>query len=446
MSVSIVTVVGAGLAGSEASYQLARCGVKVRLYEMRPHKQTPAHHTDRFAELVCSNSLRSNALQNAVGILKEEMRRLDSLILRAADRASVPAGSALAVDRDQFTGCVTETLCSHPLIEVKRQELTSLPEEGLVVVATGPLTSDSLAEQVRRLTGEDYLSFYDAAAPIVTQESIDGDQSFMASRYGRGKADYVNCPMSEGEFAAFQEALLMAEVVEPKKFENFKGTTKGTTYFEGCLPVEILAGRGPKTLLFGPLKPVGLVDPRTGKQPFAVVQLRQDNQAATLFNLVGFQTRLKWGEQRRVFRMVPALAGAEFVRYGVVHRNTFLCSPALLEPTYQLRVRPTLFFAGQLTGVEGYVESAASGLLAGIQAARMAQGRAPFVPPSTTVIGSLAHYISNADKEHFQPMNANFGLLPPLPRSISNKRERIVAFSERALQDIGTLQEQVCFP
>jgi len=423
-----VTVIGAGLAGSEAAWQIAESGVRVTLYEMRPVRKTPAHHTDKFAELVCSNSLRANGLTNAVGVLKEEMRLLDSLILSAADRHAVPAGGALAVDRDGFSGEVTTRLRTHPNIEVRNEEMPELPS-GVVVVATGPLTSPELSEKIRALTGEDYFYFYDAAAPIVEKDSIDMDKVFLASRYDKGEAAYLNCPMNEEEWNAFYEALTTAEAAPLKEFEK-------EVYFEGCMPIEVMANRGKQTLLFGPLKPVGLVDPRTGKQPYAVVQLRQDNSAGTLYNLVGFQTHLKWGEQKRVFSMIPGLENAEFVRFGVMHRNTFINSPKLLRPTYQYRDRDDLFFAGQMTGVEGYVESAASGLIAGINAARRARGEEPLVFPEDTALGSMAHYITTADFRHFQPMNANFGLFPPLGEKIRSKKDKNERIANRALERI----------
>lgn len=428
MSTTKVTVVGAGLAGSEAAWQIAKQGVPVILYEMRPVRMTPAHHTDKFAELVCTNSLRSNSLTNAVGVLKEEMRILDSLIIRSADQHAVPAGGALAVDREGFSSAVTEALKQHPLIEVRHEEITELPE-GITVVATGPLTSPALSEKLREMTGESYLYFYDAAAPIVERDSIDMDKVFLASRYDKGDAAYLNCPMDEEEFDRFYEALISAETTELKEFEK-------EIFFEGCMPIEIMARRGKQTLLFGPLKPVGLVDPRTGRTPYAVVQLRQDNAAGTLYNMVGFQTHLKWGEQKRVFSLIPGLEQAEFVRYGVMHRNTFVNSPRLLKPTYQLKQRDTLFFAGQMTGVEGYVESAASGLIAGINAARLARGLEPVAAPRESAIGSLAHYITSASPDHFQPMNTNFGLLPPLPERVRDKKRRNELLAERALQAV----------
>lgn len=426
-----ITVIGAGLAGSEAAWQAAQRGVAVDLYEMRPKKMTPAHHTPHMAELVCTNSFRADSLTNAVGILKEEMRRLNSLIMNAADRTRVPAGSALAVDREQFSLLVTKKLEEHPLIRIHREELTELPE-GITVVATGPLTSEALSQRLQELTGEEYLYFYDAAAPIVTKESIDLDKVFAASRYGKGAADYLNCPMTEEEFERFYEALISAETVPLKEFEK-------EIYFEGCLPIEVMAKRGKQTLLFGPFKPVGLTDPRTGKEPFAVVQLRQDNSARTLYNLVGFQTNLKWGEQKRLIQMIPGLEQAEIVRYGVMHRNTYINSPKLLKPTYQFKKRETLFFAGQMTGVEGYVESAASGLVAGINASRLAQGKEPLVFPQQTALGSLAHYVTSADPAHFQPMNANFGLFPPPEKKIKNKQARQAYLAERALSTIQNL-------
>ncbi|WP_420540105.1 FADH(2)-oxidizing methylenetetrahydrofolate--tRNA-(uracil(54)-C(5))-methyltransferase TrmFO [Paenibacillus polymyxa] len=424
-----VTVIGAGLAGSEAAWQIASRGVPVKLYEMRPVVKTPAHHTDKFAELVCSNSLRANGLTNAVGVLKEEMRILKSLVLSAADLHAVPAGGALAVDRDGFSGHITDTLHQHPLIEVVNEELQELPQDGIVVVATGPLTSPALSEQIKTLMGEEYFYFYDAAAPIVEKDSIDMSKVYLASRYDKGEAAYLNCPMNEAEFDAFYEALITAEVAQVKEFEK-------EIYFEGCMPIEVMMQRGKQTALFGPMKPVGLVNPHTGELPYAVVQLRQDNAAGTLYNLVGFQTHLKWGEQKRVFSMIPGLEEAEFVRYGVMHRNTFINSPQQLHPTYQFKGRSNLFFAGQMTGVEGYVESAASGLLAGINAARAARGQEMFVFPAETTLGSMARYITTADFKHFQPMNANFGLLPKLETRIRNKKEKNEALANRALESL----------
>lgn len=434
MTQQAITVVGAGLAGSEAAWQIAQAGVPVKLYEMRPKTQTPAHHTDKFAELVCSNSLRANSLTNAVGVLKEEMRRLGSVIIGAADRCAVPAGGALAVDRHEFAEYVTEAVRNHPLVEVVTEEITDIPE-GVVVIATGPLTSPALSERLRALTGEEYLYFYDAAAPIVEKDSIDMEKVFVASRYDKGEAAYLNCPMSEEEFNRFYEELIAAEAVPLKEFEK-------EIFFEGCMPIEVMAKRGRQTMLFGPLKPVGLIDPRTGKKPYAVVQLRQDNGAATLYNIVGFQTHLKWPEQKRVFSLIPGLENCEIVRYGVMHRNTFINSPKLLKPTYQYKERDTLFFAGQMTGVEGYVESAASGLLAGLNAARLVKGEELLVLPAETVMGSMAKYITTADPKHFQPMNANFGLVPELPVKIRNKREKNEKLAERALDTIQNFTQE----
>ncbi|GIQ68655.1 methylenetetrahydrofolate--tRNA-(uracil-5-)-methyltransferase TrmFO [Xylanibacillus composti] len=429
-----VTVIGAGLAGSEAAWQIASAGVPVTLYEMRPVRKTPAHHTERFAELVCSNSLRANGLTNAVGVLKEEMRRLDSLILKAADLHAVPAGGALAVDREGFSDEVTRTLKNHPLIEFRNEELTEIPE-GIVVIATGPLTSPALSERLQALTGESYFYFYDAAAPIIEKDSIDMSKVYLASRYDKGEAAYLNCPMTEEEFSRFYEELIQAEAVPLKDFEK-------EVYFEGCMPIEVMAKRGKQTVLFGPMKPVGLVNPHTGELPHAVVQLRQDNSAGTLYNMVGFQTHLKWGEQKRVFSLIPGLEEAEFVRFGVMHRNTFINSPKLLEATYQLKSENRLFFAGQMTGVEGYVESAASGLVAGMNAALAAKEQPLLVMPKETVIGSLAHYITTAEFRHFQPMNANFGLLPPLAVRIRKKQEKNEALANRALQALEPYRKQ----
>ena len=426
-----ITIIGAGLAGSEAAWQAASRGVKVRLYEMRPVRKTGVHVTANFAELVCSNSLRGNGLENAVGLLKEEMRRLDSVIIREALEHFVPAGGALAVSREHFAEGVTRALSSHPNIEVVRDEVPAIPGDGIVIVASGPLTSDALAQDILRFTGEKYLSFYDAAAPIVTLESIDQDKVFRASRYGKGDGDdYLNCPMNKEEYEAFHEALISAEKSLPHNPEDEK-----VRFFEGCLPIEEMARRGRDVLRYGPLKPVGLDDPRTGRWPYAVVQLRQDNAAGTLYNIVGFQTSLKWGDQKRVFQLIPGLENAEFERLGVIHRNTFIKSPKVMQPTGQTQARPGLFFAGQMTGVEGYVESAAGGLIAGINAARMALGQSPVIFPRETALGSLMYYITHADPDHFQPMNIAFGLMPELAGpKIKDKRIRKRTVSERALQ------------
>lgn len=421
-----VNVVGAGLAGSEAAYQLAERGVKVSLIEMRPVKQTPAHHTDKFAELVCSNSLRGNDLTNAVGVLKEEMRRLNSLIIQAADHARVPAGGALAVDRHDFSGYITDTLKNHPNITVLNEEVNSIPD-GYTIIATGPLTTDHLAQEIVDITGRDQLYFYDAAAPIVEKDSIDMDKVYLKSRYDKGEAAYLNCPMTEEEFNRFYDALLEAEVAPVNKFEKEK-------YFEGCMPFEVMAGRGRKTLLFGPMKPVGLEDPKTGETPYAVVQLRQDDAAGTLYNIVGFQTHLKWGAQKEIVRLIPGLENVDIVRYGVMHRNTFINSPDVLNQKYELITHPNVYFAGQMTGVEGYVESAASGLVSGINLAHKINGKGEVIFPRETMIGSMAYYISHAKNDkNFQPMNANFGVLPSLDKKIKNKKERNMTYAERAL-------------
>ncbi|MCJ0537069.1 FADH(2)-oxidizing methylenetetrahydrofolate--tRNA-(uracil(54)-C(5))-methyltransferase TrmFO [Enterococcus cecorum] len=430
-----VNVIGAGLAGSEAAWQIANAGVEVHLYEMRPTKKTPAHHTNQFAELVCSNSLRGNSLQNAVGVLKEEMRRMNSVIIHSADETSVPAGGALAVDRDTFSATVTEKLRNHPLITVYEEELTAFPE-GITVVATGPLTSEGLAKTIKEFNGSDGFYFYDAAAPIIEKSSINFDKVYLKSRYDKGEAAYLNCPMTKEEFEAFHKELVNAEVAPLKEFEKEK-------YFEGCMPIEVMAARGEKTMLFGPMKPVGLEDPKTGKRPYAVIQLRQDNAAASLYNIVGFQTHLKWGEQKRVFQMIPGLENAEFVRYGVMHRNSFMNSPELLEPTYQSRKDSRIFFAGQMTGVEGYVESAASGLIAGINAARLAKGEELVVFPRETAMGSMAYYITHAEGKHFQPMNANFGLFPELPERIRDKKVRYETLANRALESLEQVKNEL---
>ncbi|WP_413381645.1 FADH(2)-oxidizing methylenetetrahydrofolate--tRNA-(uracil(54)-C(5))-methyltransferase TrmFO [Alkalihalobacillus sp. 1P02AB] len=435
MQTKHVNVIGAGLAGSEAAWQLAKRGIQVSLYEMRPVRQTAAHHTDKFAELVCSNSLRSNALTNAVGVLKEEMRALDSVIIAAADSAAVPAGGALAVDRHDFAALVTEKVKNHPNVTVINEEVDGIPE-GPTIIATGPLTSESLSKELRQLTGEEYLYFYDAAAPIIEADSINLDKVYLKSRYDKGEAAYLNCPMTEEEFERFYEALTSAETVPLKEFEK-------EIFFEGCMPIEVMASRGKKTMLFGPMKPVGLEDPKTGKRPYAVVQLRQDNSSGTLYNLVGFQTHLKWGPQKEVLRLIPGLENAEIVRYGVMHRNTFINSPNLLKPTYQYKERDDLFFAGQITGVEGYVESAAAGLVAGINASRFVEGEEMLEFPDKTVIGSMAQYITQANSKNFQPMNANFGLLPPFEERIRNKKERYEKLATRALEEIQNFVKKV---
>lgn len=435
-----INVIGAGLAGCEAAWQIAKRGGKVRLYEMKPHKMSPAHNLDTFAELVCSNSFRSNQLENAVGLLKEELRRMDSLIIQCADINAVPAGGALAVDREDFSKCVTDKIRNNPNIEVVEQEFTNI-DDTLTIIATGPLTSEALFNEIARITGETSLSFFDAAAPIVKADSINMDKAFTASRYDKGDADYINCPMDKEEYLAFYQSLLNAEKAEIKDFEK-------KLIFEGCMPVEVMAERGPDTLRYGPLKPVGLLDPKTGKTPYAVVQLRQDNKEGTLYNMVGFQTRLKWGEQKRVFAMIPALEKAEFVRYGVMHRNTFINSPELLSPSYRLKSRKNLFFAGQITGVEGYVESTASGLVAGINAYRVLEGLKEVYFPNTTAIGALAYYVSTSSVGNFQPMNINFGLIEELKPTnsegkhlkIKDKRVKNRMISERALSVIEDMK------
>lgn len=436
-----VIVIGAGLAGSEAAWQAAEHGAEVLLYEMRPKKTTPAHKTDGFAELVCSNSLRGAGLENAVGVLKEEMRRLRSLIMEAADATKVPAGGALAVDRHGFSDYVTRYVSAHPRITVIREEVERIPlrEDAVTVVASGPLTDGSLAEDIAARTGGDSLYFYDAAAPIVSMDSIDMSKAYRASRYGKGEAAYINCPMTREEYEAFWTELVQAEKAPTKAFEKEK-------FFEGCMPVEVMAGRGKDTLLFGPLKPVGLEHPETGVRPYAVVQLRQDNASATLYNIVGFQTHLKWPEQRRVFQMIPGLEQAEFLRYGVMHRNTFLNSPKHMRPTLQFRGEDRLLFAGQMTGVEGYIESASSGLVAGINAARLAGGQDPLIFPAESCHGALCHYITTSEARHFQPMNVNFGILPPIElrdergRYIKDKKRKKQLLAQRALAAIESFR------
>ncbi len=450
-----VNVVGAGLAGAEAAWQISKRGVEINLFEMRPTKKTLAHKTGNFAELVCSNSLRAAGLTNAVGVLKEEMRQLDSVIISAADATKIPAGGALAVDREKFSALVTEKIKSLPNLNFFEEEVTDLEKffqsEDILIIASGPLTEGKLAEEIKNLIVEgevirneelgmrnenltpDYFYFYDAAAPIVTVESINFEKAFKASRYDKGEdAAYINCPMTEEEYKKFRNALILAEKTKPHDFER-------EIFFEGCLPIEVIASRGEDTLRFGPMKPVGLEDPRTGKLPYAVVQLRQDNSAATLYNLVGFQTHLTWGEQKKVFRMIPGLENAEIVRYGVMHRNTYINSPKVLLPTFQLKKNQKIFFAGQMTGVEGYVESAASGLMAGINAARLAKNLDAKIFPAETCHGALANYITTADEKNFQPMNITFGLLPE-PEVKIKKRDRKKFLAERALKKISEFE------
>ena len=429
MGAERVTIVGGGLAGCEAAWQLARRGVGVDLYEMRPVHQTPVHQTGDFAELVCSNSLRGNALDQAAGLLKEEMRRMGSLVIQVADAVRVPAGSALAVDRALFAQRITEAVGALPEVRIHRGEVTRLPEDDVAIVATGPLTSETLAAEIAAFVGGAHLYFYDAVSPVVEADTIDLAKTFKASRYGRGGDDYVNCPFTEGEYRAFYAALTTAECAALHAFEH-------EFFFEGCLPAEVIASRGPETLLFGPMKPVGLVDPRTGARPFAVVQLRQDDLAATHYSMVGFQTQLKWGEQKRVFRMIPGLENAEFVRYGMIHRNTYVNAPRVLEPTFETRGRRGLFFAGQMSGVEGYVESAASGLIAGIGAARRARGEEPVPFPEDTALGGLGRYIARSDPANYQPTNIAFGLLPELKQRIRDKGRKRLALSARALESL----------
>ncbi len=424
-----VTVVGAGLAGCEASWQLAQRGIPVELFEMKPTKMSPAHHSPNFAELVCSNSLRGDRLENAVGLLKEELRKLDSLILSCADATKVEAGGALAVDRHGFSALVTERIRSHPLIHINSGEVTAIPEAP-VIIATGPLTSEAMGEAIRQyFGGEDYLNFFDAAAPLITYESIDMDKAWFASRYDRGSADYINCAMEEMEYREFVRELAAAQEAEVHGFEDAK-------VFEGCMPVEVMARRGLDTLRYGPLKPVGLRNPKTGKEPYAVVQLRKDNAAGSIYNLVGFQTHLRFPEQKRVFSMIPALANAEFVRYGVMHRNTFLQSPKLLDTNYADRRNPLVAFAGQMTGVEGYVESTASGFWAGVSMAYKVRGESVPTLTKQTAIGALAHYISDSALTEFQPMNVNFGILEPLGYRVKGKANKNLAIADRALEEI----------
>ena len=434
MSMPTVKVIGAGLAGAEAAWQLAQRDIQVQLYEMKPHKKSPAHHTDSFAELVCSNSLRGDKIENAVGLLKEELRRLDSLIIQCADATRVEAGGCLAVDRHGFSALVTEKIRNHPNITVIDEEVTQVPE-GPVIIATGPLTSDAMSDAIGAYFGADYLHFFDAAAPLVTAESVDMTKAWWQSRYDRGTPDYINCAMNREEYEAFVNELISAQEAEVHGFED-------KNVFEGCMPVEVMARRGFETLRYGPLKPVGLVDPSTGREPYAVVQLRQDNAEKTIFNLVGFQTHLKFGEQKRVFSMIPDLANAEFVRYGVMHRNTFLRSPKLLDRYYADRRYPLVAFAGQMTGVEGYVESCASGFLAALAMAAKVQGRELPVFPKTTAIGALGLYISDESVENFQPMNINFSIIAPLEQRIRKKAEKNLAIANRSLALIDEMKER----
>ena len=437
-----VAVYGAGLAGCEAAWQAANRGVSVKLYEMKPQKYSPAHHSEKLAELVCSNSLRSDALSNAVGLLKEELRRSGSLIMEAADATRVPAGSALAVDRELFSAYITEKIRNHPEIEVIEQEALSVEEDQISVIATGPLTSDGMANYIRDELGCEGLHFFDAAAPIVDAESINTDIAFFASRYDKGDADYINCPMSEEQYNTFWQALVTAEEAVLKDFDREE--QKKLKVFEGCMPVEVMARRGHDTLLFGPLKPVGLIDKRVGKQAYAVVQLRKENEAGTMYNLVGFQTHLTFPEQRRVFRMIPGLENAEFLRYGVMHRNTYLNSPEILDETYRMKQRPEIFFAGQMTGVEGYVESAGSGLVAGVNAARAVLGQSPLIYPKTTMLGAMAHYVAFGGVSAFVPMNANFGIVEPLPARVKGgKVAKNEALAKRALEHLEALKEEI---
>lgn len=432
-----IHVIGGGLAGCEAAWQIVRYGIPVILHEMRPTKSDEAHKTAYFAELVCSNSLRANNIENAVGLLKEEMRRLDSLILRQADLFKVPAGGALAVDREGFAASITDIISNHPLITVVNEEVTNLESlEGTVIVASGPLTSPALSEAIQKLLDAEYFYFYDAAAPIVAADSLNYDKVYRASRYDKGDADYLNCPFeTKEEYLAFWQALCTAELAPVKDFEK-------EVFFEACMPIEEMASRGEDTMRFGPLKPVGLVDPRTGKEAYAVVQLRQDNAAASLYNIVGFQTHLKWPEQKRVFGMIPGLENAEFVRYGVMHKNTYMNSPQLLTDKFNLRKNSKFYFAGQMTGVEGYVESAASGLMAGLHAARAALGLPEIDFTNETAHGALAAYISNSEVKNFQPMNVNFGLIAPLGQRIRKKREKNALIAQRALDKIEAIKKQ----
>lgn len=439
---SDLIVVGGGLAGCEAAWQAAHRNVNVTLFEMRPARMTPAHVSDRLAELVCSNSLGSDLPDRAAGILKRELRQVGSLIMHCADETAVPAGGALAVDRACFAEAVTQAITQHPRISLRREEVTTIPQLP-AIIASGPLTSDALASDISRLTGEEHLYFYDAVAPIVAADSIDMTIAFRASRRDASRdagADYINCPMSRDEYNAFVDALVSAETIDLKSFER-----EDERFFEGCLPIEVMARRGRESLSYGPLRPIGLRDPLTGKRPWAVVQLRQDNLAATMYNIVGFQTNLKWSEQARVFRMIPGLGHAEFYRYGMMHRNTFINAPQLLEPTMQYRGRADLFFAGQITGVEGYVGNVATGYVAGLNSARWMNGQSPLVFPPETMIGALCHYVTHADRSSFQPMKANLGILPPLIQSVRGKRNRSVEYARRAEETMLGFVAQNCF-
>lgn len=431
-----VNVIGAGLAGCEAAYQLAKRGINVKLYEMKPKKYSPAHHSQNFAELVCSNSLRSDQLENAVGLLKEELRTMDSLILRAADATKVPAGGALAVDREGFSEYVTNAIKELSNVEIIYEEMHSIPDDNITIIATGPLTSEPMSEYIQTLIGEDYLHFFDAAAPIVTFDSINMDRAFKAARYGKGSEDYINCPMNREEYEVFYEALVNAQLAEVKNFEK-------NMVFEGCMPIESMAQRGKDTMRFGPLKPVGLIDARTDIKSYAVVQLRQDNKNGTLYNIVGFQTHLKWPEQKRVFSLIPGLENAEFVRYGVMHRNTYINSPKLLDNTYKLRKNDSIYFAGQITGVEGYIESTASGFVAGINAAAHCLEQERVVFPATTAIGALSNYISDTSVKNFQPMNANFGLFINIDTSTRDKKKRNSEISRKSLETVSAIYHSV---
>ncbi len=427
-----INVIGAGLAGCEAAYQISKRGINVKLYEMKPKKYSPAHHSDNFAELVCSNSLRSNQLENAVGLLKEELRLMDSLIMRAADETRVPAGGALAVDREGFSQFITNVIKETSNIEIINKELDCIPDNNITIIATGPLTSEPMFEFIKKITGDDYLHFFDAAAPIVTFESINMDKAFKAARYGKGSEDYINCPMNKEEYETFYNAIISAELAEVKDFEK-------NMVFEGCMPIESMAIRGKDTMRFGPLKPVGLMDVRTNIKPYAVVQLRQDNKNATLYNIVGFQTHLKWPEQKRVFSLIPGLENAEFVRYGVMHRNTYINSPKLLDNTYRVRNNSSVYFAGQITGVEGYIESTSSGFIAGINAAAQYMGFDKVVFPSNTAIGALSNYISDSSVRNFQPMNINFGLINDIDTSIRDKKQRNFEAAQKSLEIVTNI-------